>query len=61
MRRYLRVGPPSVHQIVVTLERASLIRRQPSVPRSIEILVPPEPLPSSNGSKSTRQILCDEL
>ena len=41
MQRYLRVSPPSVHQMVVTLERAGLIRRQPGVPRSIEILVPP--------------------
>ena len=61
MQRYFRVSPPSVHQMVVTLERTGLIRRQPGVPRSIEILVPPEQLPSSNGSKSTRQILCDEL
>ena len=41
----LRVSPPSVHQMVVTLERARLIRRQPGVARSIEILVAPENLP----------------
>lgn len=41
MQRYFRVSPPSVHQMVVTLERTGLIRRQPGVPRSIEILVPP--------------------
>lgn len=45
MQRYFRVSPPSVHQMVLTLERAGLIRRQPGVPRSIEILVPPEQLP----------------
>jgi SOS-response transcriptional repressor LexA len=45
MQRYFRVSPPSVHQMVITLERAGLIRRQPGVPRSIEILVPPEELP----------------
>ena len=45
MQRYFRVSPPSVHQMVTTLERAGLIRRQPGVPRSIEILVPPEELP----------------
>jgi SOS-response transcriptional repressor LexA len=45
MQRYFRVSPPSVHQMVVTLERVGLIRRQPGVPRSIEILVPPQELP----------------
>jgi DNA-binding MarR family transcriptional regulator len=45
MQRHFRVSPPSVHQMVVTLERNGLIRRQPGVPRSIELLVPPEDLP----------------
>ena len=45
MQRYFRVSPPSIHQMVVALERTGLIRRQPGVPRSIEILVPPEQLP----------------
>jgi DNA-binding MarR family transcriptional regulator len=39
------VTPPSVHQMILTLERAGFIRRQPGVPRSIEVLVPPEHLP----------------
>ena len=45
MQRYFGVTPPSVHQMVLTLERAGLIRRRPGVPRSIEVLVPPEDLP----------------
>ena len=45
MRRHFQVSPPSVHQMVITLERAGLIRRQPGVARSIEILVPPEEIP----------------
>jgi DNA-binding MarR family transcriptional regulator len=45
MQRHFRVSPPSVHQMVLTLERAGLIRRQPGVPRSIELLVAPETLP----------------
>lgn len=45
MQRYFRVTPPSVHQMVLTLERAGLIRRQPGAPRSIQILVDPEALP----------------
>lgn len=39
------VTPPSVRQMILTLERAGLIRRQPRVPRSIEVLVPPQHLP----------------
>ena len=45
MQRHFRVSPPSVHQMVLTLERVGLIRRQPGVPRSIELLVAPEDLP----------------
>jgi DNA-binding MarR family transcriptional regulator len=45
MQRHFRVSPPSVHQMVLTLERNGLIRRQPGVPRSIELLVPPQQLP----------------
>jgi DNA-binding MarR family transcriptional regulator len=45
MQRHFRVSPPSVHQMVVTLERNGLIRRQPGTPRSIELLVAPELLP----------------
>lgn len=45
MQRHFQVSPPSVHQMVVTLERAGLIRRQPGVPRSIELLVAPQNLP----------------
>src|SRR5688572_27862457 len=46
MQRYFRVSPPSVHQMVLTLERNGLIRRQPGVARIIELLVPSEQLPS---------------
>jgi DNA-binding MarR family transcriptional regulator len=45
MQEYFRVSPPSVHQMVLTLERAGLIRRQPRTPRSIEVLVDPKHLP----------------
>jgi Mn-dependent DtxR family transcriptional regulator len=45
MQRHFGVSPPSVHQMVLTLERAGLIRRQPGVARSIELLVAPEDLP----------------
>jgi DNA-binding MarR family transcriptional regulator len=45
MQRHFRVTPPTVHQMVLTLERAGLITRRPGVARSIELLVKPEDLP----------------
>ncbi len=45
MQEYFRVSPPSIHQMVLTLERKDLIRRQPRTPRSIEVLVDPKQLP----------------
>jgi hypothetical protein len=41
IRQYFQVTPPSVHQMVVTLERAGFIKRQPRVAPSIELLVDP--------------------
>jgi len=58
MQRHFRVSPPSVHQMVLTLERLGLVRRQPGAaqhrgaPRPRR---PPRPMPSR-----TRQILCAE-
>jgi DNA-binding MarR family transcriptional regulator len=45
IRRHFGVTPPSVHQMILTLERAGFITRLPGAPRSIEILLPPEELP----------------
>jgi len=45
MQQYFRVSPPSVHQMVLTLERAGFIRRKPRIARSIELLVDPKHLP----------------
>ena len=45
MQEYFRVSPPSVHQMVLTLERAGFIVRQPRVARSIQLLVDPGQLP----------------
>ena len=45
MQEYFRVSPPSVRQMVMTLERAGFIRKQPRVARSIELLVDPKLLP----------------
>ena len=45
IQRRFGVTPPSVHQMILALERAGFIRRQPGVPRSIEVLLPPEQLP----------------
>jgi len=41
MRRHFEVTPPTVHQMVLTLEKAGLITRVPGAARSIQLLVPP--------------------
>lgn len=45
MRRHFQVTAPSVHQMVITLEKAGLIKREPGTARSIQLLVNPEALP----------------
>lgn len=46
MERYFRVTPPSVHRMVVELERRGFIRRQPGQARSITLIVPVDRLPA---------------
>jgi DNA-binding MarR family transcriptional regulator len=46
MAQFFGVTPPSVHQMVLTLERRGFIARTPGVARSIRLLVPPDELPA---------------
>jgi DNA-binding MarR family transcriptional regulator len=46
MQRFFRVTPPTVHQMLLTLENAGLISRQPGVARSIAVLVKRTDLPT---------------
>lgn len=45
MQNYFRVSPPSVHQMILTLEKRGFIKRAPWQARSIQLLVAPEDLP----------------
>jgi len=45
MQSFFGVTPPSVHRMVIELDRRGLIRRTPGIARSLEVLVAPEALP----------------
>lgn len=45
LQRHFAITAPSVHQMILTLERIGLIERQPGKARSIKLLVEPEHLP----------------
>jgi DNA-binding MarR family transcriptional regulator len=45
IQRFFRVTPPSVHQMLLTLEREGLISRRPGIARSISVLVDRADLP----------------
>ena len=45
MRRYFRVSPPAVHEMVKTLERLGFLAREPGRPRSIRLLLTRAELP----------------
>jgi Mn-dependent DtxR family transcriptional regulator len=44
-RDFFEVTAPSVHQMILALERNGFIRRTPGASRSITLLLPPESLP----------------
>jgi DNA-binding MarR family transcriptional regulator len=46
IQRFFQVTPPSVHQMLLTLERGGLISRRPGAPRSIAVLVDRSDLPA---------------
>ena len=45
MQGYFRVSPPSVHQMVLSLEKLGFIERTPGRGRSLKLLFPREQLP----------------
>ncbi|CAD5109934.1 LexA family protein [Zestomonas carbonaria] len=51
MQRFFAVTAPSVHQMVLNLERNGLIRRQAGITRSIELLVDHNCLPVLHPAK----------
>ena len=52
-QRFFCVTPPSVHQMIVQLERLGFIRRTPRQARSIELLVPDDDLPRLQPIRTT--------
>jgi DNA-binding MarR family transcriptional regulator len=45
IQRFFRLTPPTVHQMLLTLENAGLISRQPDQPRSLVVLLEHRELP----------------
>jgi Mn-dependent DtxR family transcriptional regulator len=45
LQRYFKVTPPSIHQMIMTLEKAGLIKKVPGQGRSIRLLLGREQLP----------------
>jgi DNA-binding MarR family transcriptional regulator len=54
MQAYFGVTPPSVHQMVMTLEQKGFIRRTPGSARSIVIRIPEEGIPDLKGAANER-------
>jgi DNA-binding MarR family transcriptional regulator len=51
IRRFFRVSPPSVHQMLLTLERAGLISRRPGLARSVSLTIDPRRLPELHSGR----------
>ena len=45
MQRYFNVSPPSIHNMIVTLEKRQFITRTPGAARSIRLLLSRDHLP----------------
>ena len=46
LQKFFGVTPPSVHDMILTLEKRGLISRTPGRARAIEVLVPQDQLPA---------------
>ena len=49
IQRFFKVTPPTVHQMIVTLDRKGLISRVPGQARSIKVLVEEKQIPKLRG------------
>ncbi|MGJ5054416.1 MULTISPECIES: LexA family protein [unclassified Bradyrhizobium] len=58
IQRYFGVTPATVHQMILTLERAGFIRRTPGTSRSIQVLRAPEDLPILQDPDHRSKPLC---
>lgn len=45
MQRYFKTTPPTVHQMILTLEKRGFVHRVPERARSVRVILPPEKLP----------------
>jgi DNA-binding MarR family transcriptional regulator len=45
LQRYFQVSPPTVHQMILNLEKLGFIKRTPGRGRSLKLLLPREELP----------------
>jgi Mn-dependent DtxR family transcriptional regulator len=52
-QRFFKVTPPTVHQMIVGLERRGLITRIPGQPRTIQVTLRDEELPRLQPIKTT--------
>ena len=52
MQRFFRVTPPTVHQMLLTLEKAGLISRRPGGARCVTVLVDHDHLPRLYPAKN---------
>jgi DNA-binding MarR family transcriptional regulator len=42
---FFNLTPPTVHQMILTLEKSGFISREPGKARAIKVLLPPDQLP----------------
>ena len=52
MVEYFRVSPPSVHQMIVKLEQAGLVTREPRVPRSVRVALAVSSIPDLEDTEA---------
>jgi DNA-binding MarR family transcriptional regulator len=55
MQRFFQITAPSVHSMVLTLERRGFIQRVPGQARSITVIVPFESLPILKPAKTNTE------
>src|SRR5678815_2059231 len=52
-QRFFEVTPPTIHQMIVALERRGLISRVPGQPRTIKVTLPDDELPRLQSVKTS--------
>jgi Mn-dependent DtxR family transcriptional regulator len=55
IQRFFNVTPPTVHQMILALEKSGFVSREPGKARTLKVLLAPDQIPYLEGHRMSRR------